>query len=179
MSMAVIDTNVLLVANGAHDGASDTCRLSCIAKLLDQQRNGITVLDDAHRILREYQHKTSPNKPRGVGDVFLKWLLQNQANPARVHQVTVTESSPGIYAEFPDAKLQAEFDPPDRVFVAVANAHPAKPPIWQATDSKWIHWWATLASQGVTVQFICPSDAERFLEKKFPDEPDASLPASG
>ncbi|HET7865044.1 MAG TPA: hypothetical protein VFL86_11630 [Burkholderiaceae bacterium] len=85
MPAAGIDTNVLLVANGSHAGASRGCREECVKRLLAQQREGVTVIDDGYRILQEYQHKTRPNQPKEVGDAFLKWLLQNQGDTARVH----------------------------------------------------------------------------------------------
>jgi hypothetical protein len=168
MSAVVIDTNVLLVANGSHADVSPQCRQACVERLLARQREGVVVIDDAYRILREYQNKTQPNQPKGVGDVFLKWLLQNVANGQRVHQVSITETGTNEYAEFPDPALQPEFDAPDRKFAAVASAHPDKPPVWQAADSKWLNWWGRLAAKGVRVQFVCPKDASRFYAKKFP-----------
>jgi len=52
------------------------------------------------------------------------------------------------------------FDKSDHKFVAAANAHPAKPPILQATDSKWWGWKDALMEVGITVQFLCPEYAE-------------------
>ena len=79
MTVVVIDTNVLLVANGNHHGVSAACRAACISKLQARMKSGAVAVDDAFRILGEYQNKTRPNQPKGVGDVFLKWLLQNAA----------------------------------------------------------------------------------------------------
>jgi hypothetical protein len=87
---AVIDTNVLLVANGQHDDASPGCVVECVNRLQGMQREGIVVIDDEYRILGEYQNKTCINPPKGVGDVFLKWLLRNSSSP-RVEQVTLDE----------------------------------------------------------------------------------------
>lgn len=173
----VIDTNVLLVANGSHANASDACRKVCIQRLLVQQSSGVTVIDDDYRVLSEYQNKTRPNQPKGVGDVFLKWLLQNQGNAARVHRVPITETAADVFDEFPDAALQPRFDAPDRKFAAVAHAHPGKPPIWQAADCKWLDWWPALQAKGVTVEFVCPDDARRFYTKKFPKRPVPVLPS--
>ena len=72
----VVDTNVLLVANCMHDDVSAECVLACIDHLEGLQRIGVVVIDDDYRILREYGHKTNASSPKGVGDVFLKWLLQ-------------------------------------------------------------------------------------------------------
>lgn len=173
MDRVVIDTNVLLVANGAHREASPECVVACVDHLKSMQTTGVVVIDDAYRILGEYQHRTSLNPPKGVGDVFLKWLLRNAGNARFVEQVKITEAEDDVYAEFPDPELQSRFDPADRKFPAVANAHSSKPSIWQAVDCKWLDWWPRLAEHGIYVEFLCPGDVCRFYQHKFPD---AGLP---
>lgn len=173
---AVIDTNVLLVANGQHSDVSQDCVVECVRRLQRMQQSGVTVIDDGYRILREYQNKTSLNPPKGVGDVFLKWLLRMAGNSAHVEQVPLTEHAADSFAEFPDAALELLFDAPDRKFAAVANAHPDKPPIWQAADCKWLDWWECLRAKGVEVEFLCPVDACAFYRNKFPGKPEPSLP---
>jgi len=168
MMPVVIDTNVLLVANGIHEEVSDRYREACVSALLARQRSGMVAIDEGNRILGEYLNKTHPNQPKGTGDAFLKWLLQNQHNASRVCRVLITEAGPDRFVEFPDPLLEEQFDPPDRKFAAVANAHPAKPPIWQAADSKWLDWWPHLAARGISVDFLCPADAAKFYKKKFP-----------
>ncbi|HZS81078.1 MAG TPA: hypothetical protein VFA14_06605 [Herbaspirillum sp.] len=140
------------------------------------EKAGVTVIDDDFRILREYQHKTSLNPPKGVGDVFLKWLLRQAGNPARVEQVSLTELAANEFAEFPDIALQPAFDPPDRKFVAVAHAHPNKPSVWQAADCKWLDWRPALQDNGIRVEFLCLDDACRFYHNKFPNKPLPALP---
>jgi hypothetical protein len=176
MSAVVIDTNVLLVANGSHQFVSVPCRVECVTRLQARQKAGVVAIDDAFRILKEYQQKTQPNQPKGVGDAFLKWLLQNVANDRRVHRVSITETASDTFAEFPDAAFQPQFDAPDRKFAAVAHAHPDKPPIWQAADSKWLKWWPQLDVHGVKVTFLCPADSRRFYASKFPKQPVPDLP---
>jgi len=176
MAEVVIDTNVLLVASQRHDSVSPECVLACVDRLQRVQRSEQVVIDDQFRILREYQNKLDPNKSKGVGEAVLRWLLQNQTNPARVRRVTLTERAPNDYAEFPDPALAAEFDPPDRKFVAVAHVHSDKPPVLQATDSKWLRWHSRLRTHGVCVEFLCPKDVCRFFEAKFPGEPVPPLP---
>lgn len=178
MKPVVIDTNVLLVANGTHADVSNACRKVCIERLLARQREGVVVLDDQYLILREYQKKTHPNQPKGVGDAFLKWLLQHHGNCSRVHQVNICETGPDEFGEFPDPMLQPSFDPPDRKFAAVAHAHPEKPTIWQAADCKWLNWWPQLAAKGVEVDFLCSDDACKFYQKKFPGQKIPELPAT-
>ena len=173
---AVIDTNVLLVANGAHGDISAGCVEECVRRLQAMQASGTVVIDDGYRIVSEYMNKNRPNAQKGVGNVFLKWLLQNSANLQRVQAVPLTEQAPDCYAEFPDPSLEPKFDAPDRKFAAVANVHPDKPPVWQAADSKWLDWWPALSAKGVQVQFLCPTDACRFYAKKFPGKPAPRLP---
>ncbi len=178
MMMAVIDTNVLLVANARHENISPECVLECVDRLERIQGNGVVVIDDARHILSEYQNKTRLKPSKGVGDVFLKWLLQNQSNPRHVRQTHITETSQDTFAEFPVPELQATFDPSDRKFPTVANAHPDKPPIWQAADCKWLDWWPALQEVGITVDFLCCDDICRFYQAKFPDKALPSLPAT-
>ena len=176
MKPVVVDTNVLLVANGLHADVSAGCVMECVKRLQDLQQSGVTVIDDEFRILGEYQHKTQLNPPKGVGDVFLKWLLRQAGNPFRVQQVTLTETAQNCFAEFPDPALEPAFDAPDRKFAAVAHAHPEKPVIWQAADCKWLDWWPALQAQGVGVEFLCPGDACQFYRKKFPQKLVPTLP---
>ena len=173
---AVIDTNVLLVANGQHADVSADCVIQCVQRLQDMQQAGVTVIDDGFRILGEYQNKTQLTPPKGVGDVFLKWLLRQTGNPGRVQQVALTEIAPNCFAEFPDPALEPAFDAPDRKFAAVAYAHPDKPVVWQAADCKWLDWWPALSVKGVAVEFLCPADACQFYGKKFPRKPAPKLP---
>jgi hypothetical protein len=70
------------------------------------------------------------------------------------------------YEEFPSHDGLNDFDRSDRKFVAVTNAHPDKPPILQATDSKWWGWKDALAEVGITAHFLCPEYAEdKYAEK--------------
>jgi hypothetical protein len=173
---AVIDTNVLLVANGQHADVSEDCVIECVERLQAIQRFGITVIDDQFRILGEYLQKTQIDPAKGVGDVFLKELLRHAGNAARVEQVSLNESARHCFAEFPDPELEAGFDAPDRKFVAVAHKHPEKPAIWQAADCKWLDWWPMLRAHGLEVEFLCAEDACRFHRKKFPDRARPKLP---
>lgn len=174
MSAVVIDTNVLLVANQQHQDISEECILACTQKLLWAQQQGIVVIDDAYRIISEYSNKPDINGTR-VGDAFLKWLLQNKSNTARVHQVSITETLVDHFAEFPDQILQPQFDAPDRKFPAVANAHVDKPSVLQAADCKWMNWWSALHAAGISVDFVCPADICSFYSNKFPGKPVPAL----
>ena len=58
MTYAVIDTNILLIANKQHQGVSAECVDECIRHLQVIQKGGRVVIDDDHRILSEYLNKT-------------------------------------------------------------------------------------------------------------------------
>lgn len=173
---AVVDTNVLLVANGQHPDVSPECVVACVGHLQSLEKTGVVVIDDGYRILGEYRKKTSMSPPKGVGDIFLKWLMRNATNRRYVEQVSLTETATDCFEEFPVPALAAAFDASDRKFAAVAHAHPHRPPVWQAADSKWLAWWKDLQAHGVRVVFLCPSDVMRVYRKKFPDRPEPVLP---
>jgi hypothetical protein len=163
----VIDTNVPLTAN-KKDAPSPACVLACMQALEALTRSGHLVLDDGWRIINEYKHKLSPNGQPGLGDRFLKWVLTNHANPQRCTKVPLTPrpEDPRDFEEFPRDEALSGFDPSDRKFVAVSCAHPERPPILQATDSKW--WGLREAFQrcGVDIRFLCPKDIEEIHERK-------------
>lgn len=167
----VIDTNVILVANRQHGDVSDACVAACARRLSDVIVGGRVAIDESYRILAEYQNKTTPQVGRRPGDVFLKWLLRNNANPARCDQVALVEHTGRGFESFPDDVRLASFDPPDRKFVAVAAAHGDKPPIAQAADSKWLAWAPALREHGIVVDFVCPSDIQHFDDNKKTRKP--------
>jgi hypothetical protein len=171
MSHWVVDTNVILVANGGHPGVSHECVIACAERLNAVMASGILVLDDGFRIVSEYQQRTSPWKAKGVGDLFVKWVLTNLGNLSRVHQVPLTELEPKRFREFPDAQLESGFDPDDRKFAAVSNAHLSRPSIIQASDCKWLNWCDGLKKCGIVVEFVCPQDIVHFYRNKFPGIP--------
>lgn len=166
MRTLVVDTNVILVANRQHADVSETCVVSCTRRLRDIMTRGRIAIDDGHRILGEYQNKTQPNVGKGPWDVFLKWLLRNNANPLRCDRIALVEHATRGFESFPDDARLADFDPSDRKFVAVAAAHESKPAISQAADSKWLAWASALKEHGITVDFLCPEDIRSFDDNK-------------
>ena len=156
MNRAIADTNVLIVAN-AKSEASPQCVINCINKLLEiQQGQIILVLDDGELIFNEYKKHLSFTGEPGVGDAFFKWLHDNRYYLEKCEIVLITEISEHNFLEFPqDAALEG-FDLSDRKFVAVALAHPEKPPILNAVDSDWRDFETQLAVHGVKIEFLCP-----------------------
>lgn len=167
MTVRVVDTNVILAANGQHSEVSPGCVINCILTLQSIMKSGKLALDDRFRILEEYQHRTDHKKGKGPGDAFVKWALHNNRNPQNVDQVALQEHDERGFESFPDDPDLTNFDAPDRKFVAVSGAHPGKPIIAQAADSKWLDWAPALQRHGIEVEFLCPADIQRFHEKKF------------
>lgn len=171
MSTVVIDTNVLLVANGLAAQMSDACRVSCMARLDKARAFEAVVVDRQYLILGEYQRKLNPNRrPPGPGDAFLRHLLQNMATIRHVASVnlTATNREQTDFLEFPnDQALRDAFDPADRKFVAACNAHPDKPPILESADSKWLGWENQLSSHGIQLEVLCRRELEVIRAKKI------------
>jgi hypothetical protein len=166
----LVDTNVPKTANLAmqpdpDSDVSEACVLACI-EAIDHviKRRGL-IIDAGDEIYDEYRQQLSMKGQPGVGDRFMKWVHDNRWSLHASQRVSITKSGDS-YDEFPICAGLDDFDKSDRKFVAVANAHPEKPPILQATDSKWWGWQAALAGFGITVHFLCPEYVEaKYAEK--------------
>lgn len=153
MSAKVVDTNVLIVANGTAEQASLECCSCCIAALQDvrQQR---AVVDDSFLIFGEYQHEVSPSGQPGAGDAFLLWLFRHRSNPDHCESVTLTPNG-NSFDEFPDDPDLITFDPSDHKFVAVANASVNMPNILNAVDSDWWIHQKVLKRNRIEIVHLC------------------------
>lgn len=168
----VVDTNVPIIANLATspDSGSDVSG-SCIDACINAiehiiEKRCILVIDEGGEIFDEYLQHLSLKGPPGIGDAFMKWVNDHQWNPAYFDRVKITKTG-HTYDEFPAHEQLRDFDISDRKFVAVANAHAKKPPILQATDSKWWGWKAALKEAGIQVHFLCPEYVREKHEKKM------------
>lgn len=173
---SIVDTNVPLVANLAKDPLNISDDLvDCVDECIEAIEHvtsgqGRLVIDDGNEIFDEYRKKLSLSGQSGVGDRFMKWVHDHQYLFADQDRVSITKTG-GSYAEFPEHDDLHAFDRSDRKFVAVANAHPDKPPILEATDSKWWGWSTALANVGITVIFLCPDYAkEKYQQKMVQDD---------
>ncbi len=166
----LVDTNVPKIANLATDQAAVPlelmeCVCSCIEAIQYVIKNKGLVLDAGDEIFTEYRQQLSMKGQPGVGDRFMKWVSDHRWSLPDVDRVAITKNECS-YDQFPVHDRLTNFDNSDRKFVAVANAHPKKPPILQATDSKWWGWKDALAEVGISVLFLCPDYvAEKFKEK--------------
>ena len=159
--MVVVDTNVVVVANGRSEQASSDCVETCGERLEEIMRGEVKlVLDNRWIILREYMQNLQSNGA-DVGDRFLGWILVNKDTQCDLISIAPVDGSENEFEEFPDDPALEGFDPDDRKFIAVACAHPEKPPILQAVDSQWWDFRDAFRRNGVTVEFICKDDIQR------------------
>lgn len=163
MAPVVVDTNVAVVADGRGSG-SPNCVTACVRRLREIERSGAIVIDNDWEIIGEYVR----NLQHGgrVGHHFLMWVLDNRTNPDRCAYIALTPDAARGFAEFPDDPRLTMFDRADRKFVAVARAHQDKPPILQALDSEWWGHRQALLDNGVTVEFLCPTEISALHARK-------------
>lgn len=143
-----------------------SCVLACVEAVEHVIRHGSLVIDAGDEIYDEYRHKLSLSGQPGIGDRFLKWVHDHRWSLPETDRVVITRNGES-YDEFPDHPGLSNFDLSDRKFVAVANAHPNKPPILQAVDSKWWGWQGALADAGVQVHFLCRDQIKAMYDKKM------------
>ena len=162
--MVVVDTNVVVVANGRSEQASSDCVETCGERLEEIMRGEAKlVLDNRWIILREYMQNLRSNGA-DIGDRFLGWILANKDQRCDLVSITPVDGSENEFEEFPDDPALNDFDPDDRKFIAVAVAHPEKPPILQAVDSQWWDFRYAFRRNGIIVEFICEADIQRLRE---------------
>ncbi len=168
MNAVIVDTNVVVIANGEADHASMDCIERCQDRLEQiLSRPEKVVIDDGWRILGEYDDNTKPNTRKGIGDLFVKTLLQNQGNPnvCQLVHITSLAGNGTDFEEFPTDNALCGFDPDDRKFIAVTLAHQQDTgetaTILLAIDRGWLQFTNALANHGVNVDFICEEDIQR------------------
>jgi len=151
---AVVDSNVLIAANGKSEQANDACVEKCIDVLLEVRTATSLALDDGDEILAEYARYCSHSGQPGVGDEFFRWAFDNQYTSC--HRIHLTIDEDRVYQEFPDTPDLERFDRSDRKFVATALGCVPTATIYNAVDSDWSQSAPALAAAGVPVIELCP-----------------------
>ena len=165
MDAVIIDTNVLVIANGkdAAPQATQECVVRCQALLAKIFRGSEKLLfDDKKRIIQEYKNNLNENG-RGHGDRFwlelMRRMWREQEKFIRI-RITPLAGNGTDFEEFPndDASLK-NFHKKDRKFIAVTLAYQHNSgqtaPILKAEDSGWEEFRDALAAHGVQVDSIC------------------------
>jgi hypothetical protein len=152
----IVDTNVCVTANRP-PGTDLQCASNCANELKEVVKRGLLVIDSAGEVFREYRRHLAFSGQPGFGDLLFKWLVDNRHRTDRVTQVALTPHAEreADYAEFPDDPALDGFDRDDRVFVALARAHPQRPAILNAVDSDYWHYREPLTGHGVKVIHVC------------------------
>ena len=168
MDVVIVDTNVIITANDEAEHASPDCVERCqkrIKQILDQQETSL--VDDGWRILNEYKRYVNLETRKGIGDLFVKTLLQNlMRRPAicTIVRINPSDGSETDFDEFPTTEALSDFDVADRKFIAVAIAYERdenkKATILQALDRKWEPFREIFEQEGVQIDFLCPSENE-------------------
>ncbi len=166
----LVDTNVPKTANLAVDpndipNELAGCVLACVEAVEHVIKKRGLVIDAGNEIYDEYRQKLSFKGQPGVGDGFLKWVHDHRWSLPDSHRVTITKNGES-YDQFPIHDNLNNIDRSDKKFIAVSNAHSEKPPILEATDSKWWGWKDTLRQLGISVVFLCP----KYVEAKYADK---------
>ena len=152
----VIETNVLIVANGREDTPADMeCKIACIEKLQRATRGELTVLIDdydSHLIMDQYRKHCNLGGELRPGDIFFKFLHDNEYSDRNVIRVPIQKApdKEGGFSNLPPNNLDRD----DRKFLAVAKAGNGR--IVNATDSDWSQEARFVASIGVRVCELCP-----------------------
>jgi hypothetical protein len=155
MMRYVVDTNVPVVANNQidQDGKqpSLSCRASAVEFLQKALSSGVILLDLAGEIQREYSRHLSPKGQPRVGDLFYKAVLNSHPEKILRHDLPLLED--GNYQHLPQSLVDANFDPSDRKFAALAVFGKGK--IFNATDSDWIEHASKLREANIKVENLC------------------------
>ena len=163
MKYAVVDTNVLVVANGRAPQVDEQCRVGAEKALQDIRARRSLVLDDAWRILGEYRRNVRETDQPLVGHRFFVWTTRSSQT------VTITCHPVRGFVEFPSDPRLEHFDRDDRKFVAATIVSGVgETDLVNAVDSDYSQHGVALSEAGVVVRELCvehlPTSARRRLE---------------
>ena len=155
---AVVDTNVLVAANGRATHADKACQLTCVDELARLAREEVVCIDNRWLIMREYERRTAPSGQPGLGTAFFKWVWQTMNDTNRVHIVEI-EPVDEEGRDFTDPALPPNNLKKDAKFLAVAVKADAA--VVNALDSDWDENRELTDGLGVEVRQLCPQHATR------------------
>jgi len=158
MTIAIVETNVAVIANDQNDEVVETCVDSCKQFLIEVYENRSILLDDAGDVLVEYIKAISDGRPHGFGARFLFHVLQNQYDPARCTRLNLQRDTQRMFADFPGDPRLDEFDRTDRKFAVLSLL--SNVAVTNATDSDWVNFRVPLQENGIRVDFLCSDNPE-------------------
>lgn len=155
---AVVDTNVLVVANGWDTHVEASCQLRCVDELARISREEVVCVDDKSLIMGEYERRTNQKGQAGPGTVFFKQIWQKMGDSNRVRVVPV-EPRDTEGRDFSDPILPPNNLKKDAKFLAVAVKADAL--IVNASDSDWDEHRELTDRLDVGIRQLCPQHATR------------------
>lgn len=167
MNKYIIDANVILLAGTS---VKDVPReqLICAKKCLEfvkkfmEHPEASLVLDAEGRILREYRRAYTLSNSPNMATVFSIWVHQHMPKNAEDF-VSLKEIREHEFENYPESEKLKKFDPPDRKYIALAYNHKERPPIVEASDSKWWGIREDLENNGIKILFI----DEAYIKEKY------------
>jgi hypothetical protein len=147
----LVDTNVLIAANGHSPQVSASGVQKCEEFVEGLFEDTIISVDSNHEIFDEYfRHMNHSGQP-GIGDVFVKYLFDRQADNTICETVETARDEECLYRVFSDKPDLLDFDKNDLKFVAVHFLSKYLSPIVNACDSDWADNKALLDSYNIAV----------------------------
>lgn len=169
MNKYIIDANVALLAGTpVKDIPREQliCARKCvnfIKEFMDNPESSL-VLDAEGRILKEYRGADTLSRGQNMATVFSKWAHQMPKHAEDF--IPLQEIRENEFKIYPNSERLRTFDPPDRKYIALSYNHQEKPPIAEASDSKWWGIQDDLRQHGIEVHFIDePYIKDKFLKK--------------
>ena len=152
MRYEVVDTNVLIVAEGGASHADDECRAAAKEALSDTRNRRSLVLDRQWYILGEYRaHFEAVAQPR-EGAEFYIWAVGRSG----AREVDIDHHPERVFVEFPSDPRLERFDRNDRKFVAATVASGVEhTELVNAVDSDYSEHRVALRDAGVIVRELC------------------------
>jgi len=158
----ILDTNVLIAANGNAPQVMPEGVLKCQEFVGSLRENAVISIDSLNEIFDEYfnNNLNRSGKP-GIGDAFAKYLWDNQQNPDICEIVNLEHDKEFVFTVFKDKKKLLQFDKSDLKFIAVHLKSKFKSPIYNACDSDWQENNELLEEYSITVIELLNRDKAR------------------
>ncbi len=131
---AVVDTNVLIAANGRDTHATPNCSASSAQLLLRVQQEHILVEDTAGMVLSEYKVYCNFDGQPGAGDRFFLWYIRSRWSDRNVARVNIGENAAMVTGSLP--AVLRKMDASDHKWIALFKVGDADA-IYNATDGDW------------------------------------------
>lgn len=164
----IVDTNIPLKASDTSttNPLDAKCSMACL-QFIQQLMNSkdIVVLDANREILLEYKNNFTSHGQPTIASIFLQWICRQLSlrTNSQVEMTWLTVIGDRQYSEFPQNSTLDGFDLSDRKFIALSNAHPDHPPVYEGSDCLWWGFKDALSALGIQVVFVC----EEYVRTKY------------